>query len=366
MSHITTAMLGSFSRLFSPSPACALGISHSQRDPDLAQQGDTQFCPASSTGIRPRPASATGYWGWDVEGSRMALRRRTRTGRDVGLVRLHLSLFVCCGEADLVEQAPADVKTTDSSPVLACRPPRPACTALPMADVGVPAGPAALADIINTVALELPDTTAPPHTLDPRDADSSFDFSHSFDISHTSVTSSSSDSDIWSDGDILFVLPPPPADPAASYARQHPDTFERCADSEPDSSFDVSLDASLDISLISDTSTSSASASDESFELGDLFGSFHFALPPPILPSPSHPPSTSPAPPLSNTAPGAALKPIGLGLTNLYKPSGTPFDGMGVLSFGVCSHSPSPKVYAIHPRRTSRVISFLGGALENI
>ncbi|KAJ6506263.1 hypothetical protein C8R47DRAFT_1101705 [Mycena vitilis] len=192
-----------------------------------------------------------------------------------------------------------------------------------MVDVCVPAGPAALADIINTVALELPNTAAPPHTLDPRDVDSSFDLAHSFGISHSSDASSSSDSDLWPYGDISFALPPQPAEPAASYARQRPD---------PDSSLDISLD----ISLISDI----CSSSDDSFEPGDVsFGSFHFALPPPPL-----------APPSS----GAASRPIGLGLTNLYKQDGLPFDGLGVLSFGVRgAHSPitSTSSSVCHTRR---------------
>ncbi|KAJ7661290.1 hypothetical protein DFH06DRAFT_1399061, partial [Mycena polygramma] len=316
MSHLTTALLGCVSRFFSTSPAASARLSHSKSDPDLLQHMDTHLRPASSTGVRPRPASAMSiegpYWGWDAGTEGTTLRRRTRTERDVGL------------------KAPADVKITHSSnsPVLACQPPRPARpdAPFPTADAAAASVPedldagcasSALADALST--LKRPPTTAPApapvSSLERRaDADSSCDTSLdlsldlSLDISLISDTSAFSVDD--SEGDLsglfVFTLPPPPT-------------------------------------LIADTSASS-SADESDGELS--FGSFHFALPPPILPSPSHPPSTSPAPPLSNTAPGAALKPIGLGLSNLYKPSGAPFDGMGVLSFGVCgSHSSSGSPY---------------------
>ncbi|KAF8169026.1 hypothetical protein K438DRAFT_2064056 [Mycena galopus ATCC 62051] len=66
------------------------------------------------------------------------------------------------------------------------------------------------------------------------------------------------------------------------------------------------FDTSFDISLISDTSTSEDA--DDSFE-SEFNNSCTF--PPP------------PAPPL-----------VGLGLGGLFKPDGSPFDGMGVVSFG--------------------------------
>ncbi|KAJ6506268.1 hypothetical protein C8R47DRAFT_112276 [Mycena vitilis] len=196
-----------------------------------------------------------GYWGWGwdagVEGA--TLRRRTGTQRDVGL------------------KAPADVKITNSSPVLAGQPPHHARTGTFLR----------IADVLTDDAGSAPD--------------SSFDLS--LDISFTSDTSHS----------------------AAAPQRR--------ADADPDSSFsDISPDASLDISLISDTSSSSDGDGDGSF------GSFHFhlTLPPPLA---SHlPPSNSPP---TSLAPGAALKPTGLGITNLFSPSGTAFDGRGVLSFGV-------------------------------
>ncbi|KAJ7886187.1 hypothetical protein B0H14DRAFT_2697983 [Mycena olivaceomarginata] len=58
-------------------------------------------------------------------------------------------------------------------------------------------------------------------------------------------------------------------------------------------------DSSFDISLISDTSTDADDESNSSF-----------TLPPPSAP------------------------PIGLGISGLFKPDGSPFDGMGVVSFG--------------------------------
>ncbi|KAJ7661276.1 hypothetical protein DFH06DRAFT_1129388 [Mycena polygramma] len=146
MSHITTALFGPFSRIFFPlTPAASdLGLSHSKSDPDLAlaQQSDERLRPASSTSVPPRPVSAMsieGYWGWDAGVEGTTLRRRTGRERDGGL------------------KPPADVKITDSSPVLACQPSRPtrADAPLPLADV--PADPAALADIVNTLTLERPD-----------------------------------------------------------------------------------------------------------------------------------------------------------------------------------------------------------------
>ncbi|KAJ7631387.1 hypothetical protein DFH06DRAFT_1224362 [Mycena polygramma] len=264
MAHLTTALLGSLSRVFFPPSAPDLGISHSKSDPDLALHVDTHLHPASSTSVRPRPASAMaieGYWGWgwDTEAQGTTLRRRTRTERDVGL------------------KAPADVKLTDS-PVL-CQPPRPARTGTPLPIAGAPVAPAPLVDVVNTLAPERAGPTAatllPTYTADRRDysePDSSFELSHSFDISLISDTSTD---DSEGDGSFSFPLPPAPA-LVSTYG-----TLQRRADSEPDSSLDFSH--SFDISLITDPSTSS----DEYSELSDIsFGAFSLTLPPQ---SPAHP-----------------------------------------------------------------------------
>ncbi|KAJ7605834.1 hypothetical protein DFH06DRAFT_1252281 [Mycena polygramma] len=280
MAHITTALLGSFTRLFSPSSpaASALGLSHSKSDPDLVQRGDAYPRPASSTGVRPRPASAMSiegpYWGWDAGAEGTTLRRRTRTERDVGLKITHSS----------------------NSPVLAsrCQPPHPAWARTPLPISDAHADTAAAADVVNAPApTPVPTSTLdrradfepetstlrPAYTLDYR-GDSEFDIS--LDISLINDTSASSDDESNGDCDISGLF-------------MH--------DCRGDSSFDTSLD----ISLISDSSTSSESDGDVSFS------SF-----------------TLQAPPLG----------LGLGITGLYKPSGAPFDGTGVLSFGVRdSHS---------------------------
>ncbi|KAJ7605829.1 hypothetical protein DFH06DRAFT_1150311 [Mycena polygramma] len=285
MAHLTTALLGSFSRLFSPSPDA---LSHSKSDSDLAHHMDTHLRPASSTGVHPRPASAMaidGYWGWDVGGQGMTLRKRT-----------------CHAQHDLGLKAPADVKITDSSPVL-CQPPRPLRTGTPFPFANVPAQAAAAAYVGNA-RVERPDSTASGYTLDRRADSASFDISldTTLDISLISDTSSDGDSSF------SFTLPPPSA---PTYA------LEPRASSHADASCDTSFDTSLDISLISDTSTSSA---DESCDI-----SF-----------------TLPSPPLG----------LGLGIADLYKHSGAPFDGMGVLSFGVrgagASSAPSSSPSSCH------------------
>ncbi|KAJ7656451.1 hypothetical protein DFH06DRAFT_471686 [Mycena polygramma] len=319
MAHLTTALLGSLSRVFFPPSAPDLGISHSKSDPDLALHVDTHLHPASSTSVRPRPASAMaieGYWGWgwDTEAQGTMLRRRTRTERDVGL------------------KAPADVKLTDS-PVL-CQPPRPARTGTPLPIAGAPVAPAPLVDVVNTLAPERAGPTAatllPTYTADRRDysePDSSFELSHSFDISLISDTSTD---DSEGDGSFSFTLPPAPA-LVSTYG-----TLQRRADSEPDSSLDFSH--SFDISLITATSMSS----DEYSELSDIsFGSFSFTLPP-----------QSPATPATPLESGLE----GLGIAGLYKPSGAPFDGMGVLSFGVCGSS-SPPSFPPLPHIAARTAS---------
>ncbi|KAJ7661284.1 hypothetical protein DFH06DRAFT_1471807 [Mycena polygramma] len=324
MAHFTTALLGSFSRLLFPSSTSALGLAHSKSDPDLAQHIDTHLRPASSTSVRPRPASAIaieGYWGWswDSQSSGTTLRRRTRTERDVGLkVRFRspapLLIRVMARLINTVEQAPADVKITDASPVL-CQPPRPARPDAAFAIANLPADAAAGADVANTPTLKRQNTTTtllPAYTLD-RHADSQPDLSF-LDVSLVSDTSASSADASFELGDCdisgLFTLDPR-------------------ADSE--------FDTSLEISLIADTSTSSSD--DESSDLDNLsFGFFAF---PPCLPLPPPPPPSA-----SGSTPSTVPKPIGLGLTNLYTPSGAPFDGLGVLSFGVCRAgaptSPSP------------------------
>ncbi|KAJ7616684.1 hypothetical protein DFH06DRAFT_1483712 [Mycena polygramma] len=296
MAHLATALLGSLWRVSSQSPAA---LSHSRSDPDLAVHIDMHLRPASLTGVRSRPASAIeGYWGW---------------GWDAGLE----------GTTPAGLKAPADVRVTHSSdsPVHASTG-QPPPAQLPIAD----------ADASMPESGNAPNATAPAvhaftvDRLDNSEPDLSFDIAlaASQDISLMSNTSAPFTHD--SEGDTSFLITLPPTH-----------RLDPCADFEPDSSFDSSFDISLDISLISDTSTSSAS--DEFCDIS--FGSFHFALPPPILPPPSHPPSTSPAPPLSNTAPGAAPKAIGLGITNLLKPCRVPFDGTGVISFGVCGASSS-------------------------
>ncbi|KAJ6506269.1 hypothetical protein C8R47DRAFT_112282 [Mycena vitilis] len=298
MAHIT-ALLGSLSHFFSTSPAAvSTTLPHSKSDPDLDQHLDTHRRPASSTSVRTRPTSAMeidGCWGWDVEGQGMTLRRRTRRERDPGL------------------KAQATVKITDASPVL-CQSSRPARTgtALPIACVLADAA-AAAADLVNAPAST---PTAVPYTLD-RGANSGPDLSFglfldaSLDSSLISDTSASTAHD--SEGDISFTLPPPPA------------FLPAYADSEPDSALDLSQ--SFDISLISDTSTST----DESCDISS--SSFTFAFPPLF----------SPSSPLTTSTSGAPLKPIGLGIQGLFKPSGAPFDGLGVLSFGFRgSSSPSP------------------------
>ncbi|KAJ7661289.1 hypothetical protein DFH06DRAFT_1296614 [Mycena polygramma] len=335
MAHITTA-LGSFSRLFLPSPAPALGLSHSKSDPDLAlaQQIDTHLRPASSTSVRPRPASAMAIeGGWDAERG-TTLRRQTR---------------MTPGHCVAGLRAPADVKVTDSSLVLAssCRPAR---TPLPIADIH--ADTAAAADVV--YALERHDANAllPAYTLERRDTTAADSSLSQLDISLIADASASSDSS--SDGDISFTLPP-------ALALLPAYTLDR-RDSEPDLSFDLSLDLSLDVSLVSETSTSSADDSADDSE-----GDISFTRPPPALehrvdcsfdisldislisdtstsadesydiPFSVPPPFSLPSPPSASghaTTPSKAVKPIGLGITNLFNHDGVPFDGMGVLSFG--------------------------------
>ncbi|KAK7026539.1 hypothetical protein R3P38DRAFT_2942078 [Favolaschia claudopus] len=82
-----------------------------------------------------------------------------------------------------------------------------------------------------------------------------------------------------------------------------------------DSSFD-DLDLDLDISLISDTSTTSSSF-DGNADSDTSFSSSSFVLPPP------------PAAPHSQHSHN-----LGLGISGLFKADGSPFDGMGVVSFG--------------------------------
>ncbi|KAJ7661274.1 hypothetical protein DFH06DRAFT_1471805 [Mycena polygramma] len=366
MAHITTALLGSFSRLFFPSPASAhaQGISHSKSEADVAlvQQVETHLHPASSTSVRPRPASAMaieGYlgWGWDAGVEGTTLRRRTRTERDVGL------------------KAPADVKITDSSPVLACQPPRPTHT-VPFFTSGAPAdAAAALTNIVNTLAPERQNTTPPAPaftygTFDP-DADSCCDLSLSLSQLDISFVSDTSADEL--EGDISYTFPPPLPAPAllSTYG-----VLVCRADFRPDSFFDVSLDASLDISLTSDDSSDGDSSL--SFTLpppptprapasalkhrADHDSSFGLSLDISLISDTSsdgdnsftfNPPSAS-----RHTTSGAPLKPIGLGITNLYKPSGTPFDGMGVLSFGVCGSLSSPSSPSrASPPPTSRTTS---------
>jgi hypothetical protein len=78
-------------------------------------------------------------------------------------------------------------------------------------------------------------------------------------------------------------------------------------------------DSSFDISLISDTSTTSEDQDADDESESDT----SFTLPPP--------PAT----------------PIGLGISGLVKPDGSPFDGMGVVSFGcdAAGHGGAPRAH---------------------
>ncbi|KAJ7438715.1 hypothetical protein B0H11DRAFT_2206044 [Mycena galericulata] len=176
MASFTTALLGSFSRLFFPSSPSdtRLGISTTQSDPDIGAErsaAENHLRPASSASVRPRPSSTIeGYWSWEGPHSGVILRRRAGS-RDLGLKGL------------------AEVKITHASPVLACRPPRVRRTASP-GDGGLTCPP--------EWASSLLDLTGP--TPD-----------SSFDISLISDTSTTTSEEHESESDTSFTLPPPPA-----------------------------------------------------------------------------------------------------------------------------------------------------------
>ncbi|KAK7053684.1 hypothetical protein R3P38DRAFT_3343181 [Favolaschia claudopus] len=102
--------------------------------------------------------------------------------------------------------------------------------------------------------------------------------------------------------------------------------FTLSTTSDDDSSFD---DTDFDISLISATSASSSSF-DGNADSDTSFSSSSFVLPPP--PAPPHPRANNP----------------GLGINGLCKADGSPFDGMGVVSFG--AHA-EPESSTSSPRR---------------
>ncbi|KAJ7661269.1 hypothetical protein DFH06DRAFT_1399001 [Mycena polygramma] len=255
----------------------------------------------------------------------MTLRRRTRTGRGVGL------------------KAPEEVK--------------PPGTPFPVDDVAAASVPEDLdpssdftalpmADVLNT--LERAHTIAPAPAYTPSrhaqfEPDLSFEFSLSLDTSlDTSlVVSLISDNPALSaddsGGDISFSFALPPA-PAYTLLSMY-GTLDSCG-----ASAGCAADSSFD--------NTSMSSPDESFELGDIsFGcssSFTLSPPPPIisdtstrqlvlLPLPAPPPS-----PEAPIGPGTKAAPIGLGITGLYNHFGAPSDGMGVLWFGVSGSHSSP------------------------
>ncbi|KAJ7775649.1 hypothetical protein DFH07DRAFT_799314 [Mycena maculata] len=206
MANLTTALLGSFSRIFSPSPSPSpspapapdtrLGISTIQSDPDLASQraaARTQLRPASSANTRPRPSSAIeGYWSWEGPHNGMILRRRAGC-RDLGLKVSFPSSFLRPGEeADDAPQGLADVRITHPCQPQRIRNPSPvgACPSTPPAYA--PAAPLETVPELDSdadLAAPIPDSYS------------------SFDISLISDTSTTVDSE----SDTSFTLPPPAA-----------------------------------------------------------------------------------------------------------------------------------------------------------
>ncbi|KAJ7618693.1 hypothetical protein FB45DRAFT_932241 [Roridomyces roridus] len=93
------------------------------------------------------------------------------------------------------------------------------------------------------------------------------------------------------------------------------------------SDVDAATESSFDISLISDTTTAISDELEseaDSYQLDDLA---------PACPS---------SPPVLAATPARAAPLIGLGITGLFKSDGSPFDGMGVVSFG-CSSVARPR-----------------------
>ncbi|KAJ7713546.1 hypothetical protein B0H16DRAFT_1620862 [Mycena metata] len=239
MANFTTALLGSFSRIFFPpasssshaaSSDLSYGFTSSQSDPDVPGAYAHNHLRPASAHVRPRPSSATieGYWSW--EGGRRILRREAgnHRQRDLGLKGL------------------AEVQLTRPSPVVACQP-------------------------LSTRSRTSPLAHTVPEELDIADAsDRTADDSFSFDI---------------------------------------------------------------DISLISDTSTSTTSSEEhDADDEDDGDASFAFLSPPRLISS------THPYADARHTLADSNAHNLGLGL-GFVKPDGSPFDGLGVLSFG-CSGVP--------------------------
>ncbi|KAJ6473094.1 hypothetical protein C8R45DRAFT_1217574 [Mycena sanguinolenta] len=170
MANFTTALLGSFSRMFFPSTT----LPSSQSDLDLtAERAAARACirSASSASVRPRPRSAfDGYWRWEESGGMILL---DRTLQDPGLKGL------------------SDIQITRSSPVFACQPP-------PRADVS------------NTMSEEFDSVNA----LQSSNSSVAIPDS-SFDISLISDISTSDDAEDSFESDTSFTVPPPPAVPAS-------------------------------------------------------------------------------------------------------------------------------------------------------
>ncbi|KAJ7499942.1 hypothetical protein FB451DRAFT_1430558 [Mycena latifolia] len=281
MSNFTTALLGSFSRIFFPSSASATGpgIPNSQSDPNAARtlrRGRPALADA-----RARPSSAIdgeGYWAWNGPGSGMILRRRTAQ-RDLGLKGI------------------PNVKLAHASPVLACQPPR-ARTPSPV-DYGIPVDTAAPSP---DASFDVPSGSSPVDCA-AAPADGTTSPASSFDVARR---------------------PSPATEPFPAYAN---------------GALDLDADSSFDISLISDTSTSTSAS--EADEQEDPASDTSFTLPPhdafalPPRDAFTHPPLDA------LTLPRAPPAGMGLGLSGLFNADGSPFDGMGVLSFGLrCDAGP--------------------------
>ncbi|KAJ7075723.1 hypothetical protein B0H15DRAFT_806011 [Mycena belliarum] len=240
MSNFTTALLGSFSRIFFAPAASSRGpgiLPTSQSDSDAAR---TFRRAREARDARARPSSAVdteGYWAWDAPRGGVVLRRRT-AGSNGDL------------NVDL-----AQVQTTS---VLVCQPPQtPSPVDIPadgtVHQEAVPTPNAFLDVACSALATPCNSNSAPvahkvhrlpsPLAYGVFSADADAELDVSFDVSLVSDTSTSTS-----------------------------------ASDERDSASDYD-DASFDVSLISDTSTST-SASDERDSASDT--SFNLPSPPTI------------------------------------------------------------------------------------